>query len=65
LRKFIFSPIFFKIVQISSKKVFDYPDGWKIEYKKGDNKDCDWYFEVTECGVVKFFNNQGVPELGA
>jgi len=65
LRKFIFSPIFFKIAQISSRNVFDCPDGWKIEYRKGEGKDCDWYFEATECGVVKFFNNQGVPELAS
>ncbi|MFQ6087278.1 MAG: L-2-amino-thiazoline-4-carboxylic acid hydrolase [Candidatus Methanofastidiosia archaeon] len=64
LRKLIFSPIFFKIVQISSKNVFDHPDGWKIEYKK-EGKDCDWYFEATECGAVKFLSNQGVPELAS
>jgi hypothetical protein len=63
LRKFIFNPIFLKIAQISSRNVSGHPDGWKIEYKKGDNKGCDWYFEATECAIVKFFNKQGVPEL--
>ena len=30
LRKFMFSPIFLKIAQSSSKNVFDHPDSWKI-----------------------------------
>lgn len=63
LRKFIFNPIFLKIAQISSRNVSGHPDGWKIEYKKGDNKGCDWYFKATECAIVKFFNKQGVSEL--
>jgi len=62
---FFISPIFLKIAQYSSKQAGKSADGWKIEYHKGADGQCDLYFEATECGVIKLYEKLGVPELGA
>jgi hypothetical protein len=62
-RKFVFSRIFFWIVRRSSDKVRNHPEGWKIDYKKGDGKTSDWYFECHGCGVIKYYEKHGVEEL--
>lgn len=61
---FFVSPIFLKMLQYFSKLSGESADGWKIEYHKGVDKQCDFYFEATECGVLKFYEKVGVPELG-
>ncbi|NHJ48829.1 MAG: hypothetical protein FK733_13680 [Asgard group archaeon] len=63
IRKLFFSSIFLKIIQKAAKNVSDHPEGWKMTYYKGDKKECDWYFEATECAVIKLFKNEGVPEM--
>ncbi len=63
IRGFIFSRMFLKRMNKSFAKMKDNPAGWKIEYKKADNKINDFYFHCTECGVIKYFNGCGVPEL--
>lgn len=62
--KFLFSRVFFQIVRRSAEKVHNHPDGWKIDYQRGDGRTCDWYFECHECGVIKYFRRHGVEELG-
>ncbi|MFC1532752.1 L-2-amino-thiazoline-4-carboxylic acid hydrolase [Thermodesulfobacteriota bacterium] len=62
-RKFIFGRIFFWIVKRSADKVRNHPEGWKINYKKGDGKTNDWYFECHECGVIKYYKKHGAEEL--
>jgi len=63
-RKMMFSPLFLSFTRSSAKKVYDHPEGWKIDYQKGDGKQSDWNFECSECGVIKYFKKQGVEELG-
>jgi len=62
---FISSSVFLKIAQYSSEQAGKSVDGWKIRYGKGADDQCDFYFEATECGVIKFYERVGVPELGA
>lgn len=62
---FITSPVFLKVAQYSSKQSGRSPEGWKIEYHKGTDDQCDFYFEATECAVLKFYEKVGAPELGA
>ncbi|NQT72257.1 MAG: L-2-amino-thiazoline-4-carboxylic acid hydrolase [Chloroflexi bacterium] len=62
-RKFVFSRIFLRIVRRSAEKVRNHPEGWKIDYKKGDGKTSDWYFECHECGVIKYYEKHGAAEL--
>ncbi|MFC1926422.1 L-2-amino-thiazoline-4-carboxylic acid hydrolase [Chloroflexota bacterium] len=62
-RKFVFSRIFFWIVRRSADNVRNHPEGWKIDYKKGDGKTCDWYFECHECGVIKYLEKHGAGEI--
>ena len=63
IRRFIFSRMFLKQMNKSFRKMKNNPAGWKIEYKKADDKINDFYFHCTECGVIKYFNACGVPEL--
>jgi len=63
IRNFIFSRLFLKRMNKSFRKMKDNPAGWKIEYKKADDKINDFYFHCTECGVIKYFNVCGVPEI--
>lgn len=63
VRKIFFSSLYLKLMQATSRKVADHPEGWKIEYREGDGENCDWFFEASECGVIKFYRRQSVPEL--
>lgn len=63
-RKLVFSRIFLWIVKQSADNVRDHPEGWKIDYCKGDGNTCDWYFECHECGVIKYYQKHGAEELG-
>jgi len=62
-RKIVFSQVFFWIVRRSAEKVRNHPDGWNIDYNKGDGKTSDWYFECNECGVIKYYKKHGAEEL--
>lgn len=41
----------------------DYPGGWVAEFIPGDGRDFDFGITYSECGVVKYLQSQGVPEL--
>jgi len=62
---FFTSPVFLTVAQHSSKHAGKSPDGWKIEYRRGTDEQCDFYFEATECAVLKFYEKVGVSEMGA
>ena len=62
-RKVVFSRFFFWIVKRPAEKVRNHPEGWKIDYKKGDGKTSDWYFECYECGVIIYYKKHGAEEL--
>jgi hypothetical protein len=62
-QKFFFSSWFLFICQTSAKHVAGHSEGWQIQYKQGDGKQADWYFECQECGVIKFYQKHGVEEL--
>jgi hypothetical protein len=63
-RKFMFSPLFLMLIRSSAKNVRDHPEGWKIDYQKGDGTVSDWHFDCKECGVIKYFKRHDVEELG-
>lgn len=65
VRKIAFGPVFFRIASRSAALVGQHPEGWKMQYRKDDGRDSDWNVEVTECGVLKYFEKHGVPELAA
>jgi hypothetical protein len=41
----------------------DYADNWVAEFVRGDGQEFDFGYNYSECGAVKFFRSQGVPEL--
>jgi hypothetical protein len=41
----------------------EYPANWVADFVQGDGKEFDYGYDYTECGVVKYFQAQGVPEL--
>jgi hypothetical protein len=41
----------------------DYPANWVATFLPGDGQSFDFGYDYSECGVVKFFHSQGVPEL--
>ncbi|MHA2365550.1 MAG: hypothetical protein ACXAC7_16455 [Candidatus Hodarchaeales archaeon] len=63
-RKVMFSRLWLRLTRSSAKKVYDHPEGWNIDYKKGDGKTSNWYFNCKECGVIKYFKRHNVEELG-
>ncbi len=40
-----------------------YPYGWTEEYVEGDGRAFDWGVNFTQCGIVKFFHDQGADEF--
>ena len=40
-----------------------YPGDWVATFIKGDRKEFDYGFDMTECGIVKFFHAQGADEI--
>jgi hypothetical protein len=40
-----------------------YPGDWVFEVVDGEGKPFDFGIDMTECGIVKFFHNQGADEL--
>ena len=41
----------------------EHPANWVAYFKPGDGEEFDYGYDYTECGVVKYFKAQGVPEL--
>ena len=41
----------------------DYPGNWVADFIPGDGKEFDFGIDYHECGVVKYFQAQGVSEL--
>ena len=41
----------------------EYPANWVAYFVPGDGKDFDYGYDYSECGAVKYFHAQGVPEL--
>jgi hypothetical protein len=40
-----------------------YPGDWVLEFVPGDGGEFDWGLDITECGILKYYRAQGVPEL--
>jgi hypothetical protein len=40
-----------------------YTDDWVSEVVEGDGQDFDFGIDHTECGVVKYLQREGAPEL--
>lgn len=40
-----------------------YPANWVARFIPGDGKSFDYGYDYSECGLVKYFRAQGVPEL--
>ena len=40
-----------------------YPDDWVFELVDGDGQDFECGVDYTECGVVKYLDREGAPEL--
>lgn len=40
-----------------------YPGDWVSEFVEGDGREFDYGFDMTECGIVKFFHAQGADEI--
>jgi len=40
-----------------------YPGDWVATFIKGDRKEFDYGFDMTECGILKFFHAQGADEI--
>ena len=40
-----------------------YPDDWVFSIVEGDGQTFQWGMDYTECGIVKYLNRQGAPEL--
>lgn len=64
VRKIAFGP-FFAMARRSARLVGQHPEGWKMQYRKVDGTDSDWDVEVTDCGVIKYYEKHGVPELAS
>jgi len=40
-----------------------YPGDWVSEFVEGDGRKFDYGFDMTECGILKFFHAQGAEEI--
>ncbi len=40
-----------------------YPDDWVFEFVEGDGHDCEMRMDFSECGIVKYLDREGAPEL--
>jgi hypothetical protein len=40
-----------------------YPGDWVFEYVEGVPGEFDWGWDFIECGICKFYESQGAPEL--
>jgi hypothetical protein len=40
-----------------------YPGDWVATFIKGDRRAFDYGFDMTECGILKFFHAQGADEI--
>jgi len=50
-----------KMAEESQKRL--YPGGWVATFVEGDDKEFDFGIDYTECGLCKFFHQQGADEL--
>jgi hypothetical protein len=41
----------------------EHPGNWVAYFVPGDGREFDYGYDYTECGVVKYFRAQGIPEL--
>ena len=41
----------------------EYPANWVAKFISGDGTEFDYGYDYSECGLVKYFKAQGVPEL--
>lgn len=41
----------------------EYPEGWAATFIEGDGREFDFGIDYTECGVCKFFQQQGADEI--
>ena len=64
-QKFVFSPLFIKLMQRISRRMsaMNDPNGFDFHYYKGDGKNNDWYFVAKQCGVVNFFKREGCEDI--
>ena len=40
-----------------------YPGDWVATYLEGDGEEFDYGLDITECGICKFYHQQGASEL--
>lgn len=40
-----------------------YPDDWVFDFVESDGRDFEFGVDYTECGIVKYLDREGVPEL--
>lgn len=40
-----------------------YPGDWVADYLEGDGGEFDYGLDITECGICKFYHQQGADEL--
>ena len=40
-----------------------YPDDWVFEVIEGDGQNFDFGLDYTECGLLKYLEREGAPEL--
>ena len=60
----IFHKDYINIIKIVAKEsqLKRYPEDWIMEFVEGDGKTFDYGFNFTECGVCKFFKQQGAEK---
>ena len=64
-QKFVFSPVFIKLMQKISKRMSEMndPNGFDFHYYKDNSKENDWHFVAKRCGIVNFFRQEGCEDL--
>ena len=61
----IFSEEYINQVKEEAKnsKLRKYPDDWVYDFVEGDGETFTWGIDYSECGVYKFYKNQGMEHL--
>jgi len=63
-RKFMFSKSGIKKMKRQTEKtqLREYPAGWVNEFVEGDGANFDFGLDIVECGICKFYKEQGAEE---
>jgi hypothetical protein len=49
--------------QAAGSRAREYPAGFVFEFLAGDGREFDWGLDITECGILKFFEAQGEADF--